>query len=119
MKKQIIPIVIVFIALVFVLPGIAIARQSSASDQEGSLSDRSNNAVLIGGEYYLILQPAPAANGISTNSGNSLKAVSHAQYLGQTIKEALKGGSYMLSQPRAVNDSSGCCCKNYLACIHK
>lgn len=96
MKKRILPIVIVFVALIFILPGIAIARNASSSNPDSSLSSQPISADLIGGQYRLTPQLESV---IQSNGGVS------------------QGGHYFLSQPNLLDDGSGCCCKGYLTCI--
>jgi hypothetical protein len=119
MKKHTLLIAIVFLALMLFLPGIAIARNSSSSNPDSSISNQPISAGLIGGKYNLILKSAPAASENSAISGNTLTTGSYSQSTSQTIKTALQGGSYMLSQPAASPDQTGCCCRGYLSCVHK
>jgi hypothetical protein len=111
MKKHILPVVIVFLALVFVLPGIAIARNTSSSNPDSSLSNQPISAALIGGKYNLIIRAAPVTS--------SLIGENSQQSSAQSLSNALQVGNYVLSQPKSVDDVSGCCCKNYLTCLHK
>jgi hypothetical protein len=119
MKKHILPIVIVLLALMLVLPGIAIARNSSSSNPDSSISDQPISAGLIGGKYNLIFKSAPAGSENSAVLANTLTTGSYSQSTNQTIRTVLQGGSYMLSQPGASPDQTGCCCRGYLSCVRK
>ena len=119
MNKHTLLIAIVSLALMLFLPGIAIARNSSSSNPDSSISNQPISASLIGGKYNLILKSFPSTSENSAIFGHTLTTGSYSQSTSQTIKTALQGGSYMLSQPAASPDQTGCCCRGYISCVRK
>jgi hypothetical protein len=102
MKKPIVIVALLLLALVLVLPGDAIARlgspSSDASSSSGALTGQGNGVVLTGGSYNLVLQPATADSDVDQTSAN-----------------AMTGGNYQLiNSPQAI--TNGCCCKASLPC---
>ena len=63
-------VIAILLAMVFNLPGIAIAKFSSATSP-GSKQSQVSGTILTSKEYNLVLQPAPAASGNSTTSDNT------------------------------------------------
>jgi len=103
MKKPIVIIALLMVALVLILPGDAIARLGSSSSSAGALPVQGNGVVITGGSYTLMLQPAPLNSRVDQNTAN-----------------ALSGGSYQLiNQPEVVPGDNGCCCKANLPCTIK
>jgi hypothetical protein len=91
--------IVVYILILLLVISLGFTQSSKAGTSSNNhVADSSPSAVLTGGQYLLS---------------------SHPQTAGQTIRDSLQGGSYMLSQPAASPDQTGCCCRGYLSCVRK
>jgi hypothetical protein len=91
----------ILLCTIFIL--IAVALGSTQNSRAGSNSD----PLMVGNHQSQSL------------SGGHYLLTNHTQTSAQSVSNALQGGSYLLSQPESTDAVTGCCCKNYLACIRK
>ena len=91
----------ILLCTIFIL--IAVALGSTQNSRAGS----TNNPLEVGN---------PQSHSLS---GGHYLLTNHTQSSAQSVSNALQGGSYLLSQPKSTDDVTGCCCRNYIACIRK